>query len=335
MASYSLVKETRPQLQFFIIALILFRGLGQHSLGCEHCPVTLENRSSARINWIPQQVEACQLLSIPEVSIPDSTLWGTGVAVDGQGRVLYSGYYNRAFAIRRLATDSLRLDTIPTWATLEKGSADNWVRIDELTWDPIHNLLWGASRLVLGRRDARTGGLPRTRIYTIEIDTASGRAECTYRFDGLGVPGTNYPCTGLTFDPHEGLHGTLWQHIEDGGNSYSPFPITAELNTTGPGTPVFVEAESGSRLVSGICVSPDGKRMYVSHGVDGTISLHDKWTGLLVATLGAGPVVPRRATRGLEVDYSRTGCPRLLCHEALLRDEYGPVFIVAYSITDQ
>jgi hypothetical protein len=260
---------------------------------------------------------------------------GWGVAVDGQGRVLYSGFYNRPFAIRRLMPDSLKLGYIPTWTTHEAGSVDNWVRIDEMAWDPIHNVLWGASRLVLNLRDPKTGSIPCTRIYTIEIDTTSGLAACTYRFDGLGVPGKHWACTGLTFDPHEGLDGVLWQHLEDGTGFYTPFPIASDLSSTGAGIPVKVEAGAGSSLVSGICVSPDGKRMYVSHGVDGTISVHDKWTGLLVATLGAGPVAPRHATRGMEIDYSRPGCPRLFCHETLLRDEYGPVFIVAYSITDQ
>jgi hypothetical protein len=302
---------------------------------CEHCPVSIEADLAAVPNWIPERAEACQLLSIPDVQKVVNSRWGLGVAVSYKGKLVYTEYLQRPWCIRELLVDSLKSLAPPFWMTRESSPPYDQTRIEELTWDPIHNVLWGASRSVIGRNDRKRGGLDVTRIYTIVLDSLSCYAECTYRFDGLGVTGPNFPTTGLTFDPDEGPEGTLWQHIEDGSASYTAFPITHELGTSRPGRTVYVEGYPGHGLVSGICVSPSGKYMYVSHGHDGFITLHDKLTGALVATIGSGPTVPRRACRGLEIDYSHPGCPRLLCHETSLLELYGPAYIVAYPITDE
>ncbi|MCC6476840.1 hypothetical protein IT157_07255 [bacterium] len=284
----------------------------------------------SRLNLTAVPEEACDILAVPEVfEIPHSR-WGLGVAVDNEGAFCYSEYASFPFVVHMQNRDSVWGGFSPR----ENTPQHSMLRIDEMAWDPIHKVMWGASRLWISDTTHSIKRMPYTRIYTIEFNYNTRYAECTFRFKGLGVPGPGFPTTGLTFDPFMGPHGTLWQHLEDGGASYTPFPITADLGTSGPGEPVYVGGYPGEGLVSGICVSPSGKYMYVSHGHDGNITKHDKLTGMLVAKLATGPDFPKRVCRGLEIDYRQSGCPKLLCTEGFVENGWGPTILVTYPITD-
>ena len=310
---------------------VLLPSIGRFVVACDLCPVSIGSRTASHLDWIPNKAETCEVLAIPEVFEVPHSRWGLGVEGLDDSMIGVTEDPQRPFCIMR-EVPGHESQALPT---REVPPYYDKLRIEEMTWDQIYRVLWGASRVVYRLRGYKAR-MDATRIYTIKFDSLSGYAECTYRFTGLGVPGPGFPTTGLSFDPTEGSHGTLWQHLEDGGASYTPFPIKANLGTTGPGEPVYVGGYPGHGQVCGICVSPSGKYMYVSHGIDGYISLHDKWTGALVANLASGPTVPRRYCRGMEIDYRKEGCPRLFCTESILDgDEWTPTILVTYPITDQ
>jgi hypothetical protein len=264
---------------------------------------------------------ACPIPSGANQCVPAGSSWGVGVAIDNISNIYYTQYLTNPYTIFQQST---WCNTPIAWPAVDAGNISTQIRIEEMTWDCVHNTLWGASR-----SNSVNGTMAQTRIYTIWFNALWNRAECTFRFTGDGVSGgSNYPTTGLTFDPFMGANGTIWQHIEDGSATCTPYILNALLNGVA-GAPININGYAPSSWVSGISIAWGGNRMYVSHGVDPTITLHSKSSGTYLGT-SFDIATTACAHRGLECDPYHFGGPRLLCAESDNSGGSSPAYLTAY-----
>lgn len=202
-------------------------------------------------------------LAVVPVSVPSPTGIGVSIAVDCDGVLYYTNYFEGV--LHSMTATGTHI------ASVALTAAGAGVYIDEMAWDNDRGALWGAT--------------PTSPATIYKIDPATGA--CTDPFTGMG----GYSLTdGLAYDDSD---DSIW-HSSDVSTEIYHFATDGTF--LGILTPVD---GAGSPLgsVSGVCVGL-GDRLYIGRDGLGEIDIISKSTGVLISSFAT----PGGRDEGLECD---------------------------------